>query len=1149
VSEAEAGDVKTFRASFTLHRKMTAKWHKLPTNCTRLPLLEYSPLPPLFYAPVSGYNTMLPAPESTRLVTIIAHVDHGKTTLADNLVESNGIISERLAGTLRYLDSDAEEQRRGITMKASAIGLRHVYNPPKMASSSSSGGGGSSSSPQDMVIHLIDSPGHVDFAAEVTSSLLLCDSAILVVDAVEGICARTHSLLREAYMHQLVPVLVINKIDRLCMDLGLDPSEAYVRIRELIESINAVCASMLNSDVNNDTEAVGGGTSTNDNNNLEEKKASLWNFDPIKGNVVFASGLHGWGFTIPTLARSLFKSKTIPMKPPLLRQYLFGDFKYNTETGKVLKWKQSGNSSGEPMFAQYALAPLWEIYEGVSQAAASVGLKSELFAHNSVQNGNNSKKTENAKIQATTGGMDRVLAAIQIGSTSLGVISPQPNNDRPIPKTTDEMQQLISRLGASSESSIVSAVLRRYRPLSVSLLDAVCETGPSPAKATLELRPKVLTLQDPPHQNDGFDMIQQAVHQCNPDNATVVAHVCKFASISRSAVTDPDLPPASTDDQSSSIIMGIARVLSGTLRTGDEYHMFGPRYNGSSDDVPKQKIRCYLLMGSSFVRVNSVPAGHICAIYDLENLQLKTVTLSDKKECMPLRGFDFGLQPLVKVNVEPVNASDTEALERGLLKLSLADSSVEVTATAKGERILACLGEIHLERSILDLETVYCDGNIKIRTSDPITSFRETTAWFPNEEDFDSFMKSKIPPLRQTTIPPYCDEEGLEHAYKGRCRAVISGRGSAITLRVVPLPHSVYLCLKSKTLIQGCEEDIMMLGKALKCSDDESALTPQSALTALLDSLDDIDSNGNALLEAPSLYKGRSVKAVSSTNGEVYIPRKDINKDGEDEPENVDGIEEYSTAQRCLRMGLDKEACDTDTNDNSTDADAIALDKWRQDMRGSALAGFQLAMRAGPLCEEPVQGVAVILESVEIAMRKGSTKQYTPAKELSGGMVVAALRSGIRCALLSRPARIVEGHLKLTLHSSLAGLGPLHAVLSKRRGRVVTDSMVDGTDLIQVTATIPQAESFGLAPELLKKSSGEVTAPELVFSHWEVLEEDPFWIPTTEDEREDHGDLTTASDSDALKYIRIVRSRKGLLVDSSKIVVAAEKQRTLSRKK
>ena len=89
----------------------------------------------------------------------------------------------------------------------------------------------------------------------------------------------------------------------------------------------------------------------------------------------------------------------------------------------------------------------------------------------------------------------------------------------------------------------------------------------------------------------------------------------------------------------------------------------------------------------------------------------------------------------------------------------------------------------------------------------------------------------------------------------------------------------------------------------------------------------------------------------------------------------------------------------------------------------------------------------------------------------------------------------------------------------------------------------------------MKKSSGEVTAPELVFSHWEVLDEDPFWVPTTEEEREDYGqnlstgDCSTGLDNNALKYIRMVRRRMGLLVDSSKTVVAAEKQRTLSRKK
>ncbi|KAL7517830.1 hypothetical protein ACHAWX_002718, partial [Stephanocyclus meneghinianus] len=519
---------------------------------------------------------------------------------------------------------------------------------------------------------------------EVSSSLLLADAALLLVDAVEGPCARTHSLLREAHARDLVPILVVNKLDRLCTELGLSPEEAYLRIRNLIETVNAVCAAMVQNRAFEEEENA---TTTSS----ADRQEAVWNFDPVRGNVVFASALHGWGFTVPALARSLFKSKTVPIKPPLLRQYLFGDYKYKHDAAKVFKWKHGHDE--EPMFAEFGLRPLWDVYQNVSTAACSLGIQSELFSDGRYApcsyNGTpaaNGKTSENKQISATTSGMDRVLSCIQVGSTSPSVFSttqsttPSTTNNNnnnnnnnsdgeTIPHNTREMQQLLARTGASTETTVLSTILRRYRPLSDAVLEAACDIGPSPAEAANKYRRTALSLRAPQSMPESvraeFNKIHDAVRRCDASNeAPAVAHVCKFASVSRFSVADSNLPSASmqnADVGPANLIMGIARVLSGTLRTDSvEYYAFGPKYDWSAqakDTVPKQRIRCYLLMGSSFVKVDCVPAGHVCAIYNLEHLQLKTVTLCDRLECMPLRGFDFGLQPLVKVNVEPVLAS------------------------------------------------------------------------------------------------------------------------------------------------------------------------------------------------------------------------------------------------------------------------------------------------------------------------------------------------------------------------------------------------------------------------------------------------------------------------------------------------------------
>ena len=502
--------------------------------------------------------------------------------------------------------------------------------------------------------------------------------------------------------------------------------------------------------------------------------------------------------------------------------------------------------------------------------------------------------------------------------------------------------------------------------------------------------------------------------------------------------------------------------------------------------------------------------------------------------------------------------------------MSLADAAIEVTATAKGERILACLGEIHLEQSIIDLRKVYIGNDIELRISKPIVDFRESTAYFENEiDDFKQFYKLETPPLRQTCMPPYSEEDGLGYARSGRSRPIVSGRGMALHIRVLPLARHIHACLTSGSFEEACTDDLNQLAKALNLKED----SPENKFAKILELVAALDSNGNAIIESVGMQNGSCVKGVvcrPKEPKEIYVrsaasadieetneskeEKESSRKDG-DAPVKTDiAKEEYEDIKRMIC----EESAGTD--EEMTPRDSKTFKVWKGEFKGSLIGGFQSGCTSGPLCEEPVRGVLVVLEGVEIAMyerrkKTGTEDDFNTAKPMTGGMVVAALRTGIRTALLTRPARLMEGYLRLTLHSSLTGLGPLYEVLSRRRGKVLADTMVEGTDLISIEATLPQSESFGLTSELMKKSSGDVTAPELVFSHWEMLEEDPFWIPTSLEEREDYGeivmngDISTGVANNALKFIRLVRNRKGLIVDSHKIVVAAEKQRTLARKK
>lgn len=265
-------------------------------------------------------------PSLIRNICILAHVDHGKTSLADSLISSNKIISAKLAGKLRYMDSRPDEQERCITMKSSSISLTYPLNN------------------ENYLINLIDSPGHVDFSSEVASALRVCDGGLLLIDVVEGICAQTYTVMKQSWDEGIELCLVLNKIDRLIVELKMTTEDAFKHLNSIVEQANAVI-SKLYYEKRNRTDDTDG----------EEK----YFFAPEKGNVAFASAVDRWAFTLREFA-DMYAQK-VGFNPRVLCSFLWGQFFFNTKSKKITK--KPFNDTVKPMFVQFILEPLWKLYE------------------------------------------------------------------------------------------------------------------------------------------------------------------------------------------------------------------------------------------------------------------------------------------------------------------------------------------------------------------------------------------------------------------------------------------------------------------------------------------------------------------------------------------------------------------------------------------------------------------------------------------------------------------------------------------------------------------------------------------------------------------------------------------------------------------
>ncbi|XP_037689122.1 elongation factor-like GTPase 1 isoform X1 [Choloepus didactylus] len=1108
-----------------------------------------------------------------RNICVLAHVDHGKTTLADCLISSNGIISSRLAGKLRYMDSREDEQIRGITMKSSAISLHYAKGN------------------EEYLINLIDSPGHVDFSSEVSTAVRICDGCIIVVDAVEGVCPQTQAVLRQAWLENIRPVLVINKIDRLIVELKFTPQEAYSHLKNILEQINALTGTLFTSKVLEERAERETESQMNPNSEqgeqvydwstgLEDTDDSHLYFSPDQGNVVFTSAVDGWGFGIEHFAK--IYSKKIGIKKEVLLKTLWGDYYINMKAKKIMKVDQAKGK--KPLFVQLILENIWSLYDAVL-------------------------KKDKEKI-------DKIVSSLglKIGAREARHLDPKVQ---------------------------INAICSQWLPISHAVLAMVCQKLPSPLDITAERVEKLMctgsqTFESLPPETQA---LKAAFMKCgSEDTAPVIIFVSKMFAVDNKALPQNKPRPLSQeeiaqrreharrrhaeklaaaqgqtplepaqdgsaletnpvgeeprgDDQhlegmtpkpvpqeenNQESFIAFARVFSGVAQRGKKIFVLGPKYSpveflqrvplGFSaplDDLPPvPHMACctlenlYLLMGRELEDLEEVPPGNVLGIGGLQDFVLKSATLCSLPSCPPFIPLNFEATPIVRVAVEPKHPSEMPQLVKGMKLLNQADPCVQILIQETGEHVLVTAGEVHLQRCLDDLKERF--AKIQISVSEPIIPFRETITKPPKVDMVNEEIgkQQKVAVIHQTKEDQSKIPEGIQVDSDGLITITTPNKLATLSVRAMPLPEEVTQILEESSDLIRCMEQL-----------------------------------------TTSLNEGRSTQMIHQKTQERICEFK-----GKLE-QHLTGRKWRNTVDQIWSFGPRKCGPNILINKSEDFQYSVWLgpagkaskeaSKYR-DIGNSIVSGFQLATLSGPMCEEPLMGVCFVLEKWDLSkfeeqgtsdkqnqeqsslvkerqredetcsagdenqepqdgysepFEKRTTKGEASLTDCYGpfsGQLIATMKEACRYALQVKPQRLMAAMYTCDIMATGDVLGRVYAVLSKREGRVLQEEMKEGTDMFIIKAVLPVAESFGFADEIRKRTSG-LASPQLVFSHWEIIPSDPFWVPTTEEEYLHFGEKAD-SENQARKYMNAVRKRKGLYVEE-KIVEHAEKQRTLSKNK
>ncbi|OCH91882.1 translation elongation factor 2 [Obba rivulosa] len=1067
---------------------------------------------------------------NVRNVTTIGHVDHGKTTMMDALLAANNIISSRMAGKIRYLDSREDEQERGITMESSAVSLRF-----KVMERAANG----ASSPKTYVVNMIDTPGHVDFSSEVSTASRLCDGALVLVDVVEGVCSQTITVLRQAWQNRLRPVLVINKFDRLITELKLSPLEAYHHLAQLIEQVNAVMGSFFASERMEDdlrwreererrlvekkeAHAAEVDATVNEDDEFQEKDDEDIYFAPERGNVVFASAIDGWGFRIGKFAH-LYAVK-LGMKEANLRTVLWGDFYLDPKTKRVISYKHLKGRALKPLFVHFVLDNIWAIYDAVILNPNPDKVEKIVTTLNLKIPPRELKTKDYRHLLSLICSQWLPLSTCVI-QTIVDIVPPPSDAQRiRIPKmlypdlyetTIEPRNKLEANLyscDASPDVSVVAFVSKMFAVTAKEL-----PTNKKKPLTAEEMRSRTRAAREARNQAEAENGAAESV------TTTPLETTLEKLEIKEEPARDES--PEDQDDVDETLL-GFARLYSGTIRTGTKICCVLPKYNNAHEPTHPRNAQhvmvsqveaLYTMMGRELVAVDSVQAGNVFAIQGLEGKVWRNATLcapntngvgnisdlTEIKDCLVnLGGANRNAPPILRIALEPEVPAELPKLIRGLKLLSQADPCVQTYQQQTGEYVILTAGELHFERCHKDLTERF--AKIQISASKPIVPFRETA-------------------VKGADMPP----PKTSGARRGTVHGSVTNNAVKFTVRATPLPD----------VIKEFLHDNLALLRRMEL--EQKTESPGSSDEEAADLEEEFDKLGE-LLKKPTVRPEEFWKVLENKCKEAGGEYSDV----------VSRIWAFGPRRAGTCILVDNRAGGSPNslrqrlernNSGETNRESESLG---HDFDNYLEAGFQLATFQGPLCAEPVHGLAYFVESVEID--RDLIEQERTHNRMSQviGAFISAVKDACRSGLLDWSPRLMLAIYSCDIQASTDVLGKVYGVVARRRGRIVAEEMKEGTELFTVSAVIPVVESFGFALEIRTKTSG-AASPQLIFSGYEMLDQDPFWVPTTEEELEDLGEKADRLNI-AKSYMDAVRERKGMFVDR-KLVEFAEKQRTLKR--